>query len=69
MLAPTHKLVRQLVSFGKALVHRDRLRIQCASRADVASGTKARVSAAKMATRNGIAVQHIRRPLTMSTEG
>jgi ATP-dependent RNA helicase MRH4 len=49
VLAPTHELARQLAGFGKALVHHDRLRIQSASRANVASGTKARVSASKMA--------------------
>jgi ATP-dependent RNA helicase MRH4 len=46
VLAPTHELSRQLASFGKALVHHSRLRVQTASRANVAS---ARVSAAKMA--------------------
>ena len=46
VLAPTHELSRQLASFGKALVHRSRLRVQTASRANVAS---TRVSAAKMA--------------------
>jgi ATP-dependent RNA helicase MRH4 len=46
VLAPTHELSRQLASFGKALVHHSRLRVQSASRANVAS---ARVSAAKMA--------------------
>jgi ATP-dependent RNA helicase MRH4 len=49
VLAPTHELARQLAGFGKALVHHDRLRVQSASRANVASGSKARVSAAKMA--------------------
>ena len=48
-LAPTHELARQLAGFGKALVPHDRLRVQSASRANVASGTRARVSAAKMA--------------------
>jgi ATP-dependent RNA helicase MRH4 len=46
VLAPTHELSRQLASFGKALVHHSRLRVQSASRANVA---RARVSAAKMA--------------------
>ena len=46
VLAPTHELSRQLASFGKALVHHSRLRVQTASRANVA---RARVSAAKMA--------------------
>ncbi|KAI0289150.1 P-loop containing nucleoside triphosphate hydrolase protein [Multifurca ochricompacta] len=50
VLAPTHELARQLASFGKALVHHARLRVQSASRANVASGVKARVSAAKMAS-------------------
>ncbi|KAH9980547.1 P-loop containing nucleoside triphosphate hydrolase protein [Russula compacta] len=44
VLAPTHELSRQLTSFGKALVHHSRLRVQSASRANVTS----RVSAAKM---------------------
>ncbi len=51
VLAPTHELARQLASFGKALVHHDRLRVQSASRANSASGTRARVSAAKMSNR------------------
>ena len=46
VLAPTHELSRQLASFGKALVHHSRLRVQSASRANVANS---RVSAAKMA--------------------
>jgi len=46
VLAPTHELSRQLASFGKALVHHSRLRVQSSSRANVAN---ARVSAAKMA--------------------
>ncbi|KAH9958070.1 P-loop containing nucleoside triphosphate hydrolase protein [Russula dissimulans] len=46
VLAPTHELSRQLASFGKALVHHSRLRVQSLSRANVAN---ARVSAAKMA--------------------
>ncbi|KAH8999892.1 P-loop containing nucleoside triphosphate hydrolase protein [Lactarius hatsudake] len=53
VLSPTHELARQLAGFGKALVHHDRLRVQSASRANVASGTKARVSAAKMSNRFG----------------
>ena len=44
VLAPTHELSRQLTSFGKALVHHSRLRLQSTSRANVTS----RVSAAKM---------------------
>jgi ATP-dependent RNA helicase MRH4 len=50
VLAPTHELGRQLAGFGKALVHHDRLRVQSASRANVASGGKVRVSASKMAS-------------------
>ena len=46
VLAPTHELSRQLASFGKALVHHCKLRVQSASRANVANF---RVSAAKMA--------------------
>ena len=49
VLAPTHELSRQLASFGKALIHHSRLRVQCASHANVASNTRPRVSAAKMA--------------------
>ncbi|KAF8502666.1 hypothetical protein F5888DRAFT_1904274 [Russula emetica] len=45
VLAPTHELSRQLASFGNALVHHSRLRVQSASRANVAN---ARVSAARM---------------------
>jgi len=46
VLAPTHELSRQLASFGKALVHHSKLRVQSASRANVLN---TRVSAAKMA--------------------
>jgi ATP-dependent RNA helicase MRH4 len=46
VLAPTHELSRQLASFGKALVHHSRLRVQSASRANVANTW---ISAAKMA--------------------
>jgi len=49
VLAPTHELSRQLASFGKALIHHSRLRVQCASRANVASNIRSWVSAAKMA--------------------
>jgi ATP-dependent RNA helicase MRH4, mitochondrial len=52
VLAPTHELSRQLASFGKALVHHARLRVQSASRANVVnSGGASRSwpSAAKMA--------------------
>lgn len=49
VLAPTHELSRQLASFGKALIHHSRLRVQCASRANVANNTRSWVSAAKMA--------------------
>ncbi|KAI0245623.1 P-loop containing nucleoside triphosphate hydrolase protein [Lactifluus subvellereus] len=49
VLAPTHELSRQLASFGKALAHHARLRVQSASRANVASGARAWASAAKMA--------------------
>jgi ATP-dependent RNA helicase MRH4, mitochondrial len=52
VLAPTHELSRQLASFGKALVHHARLRVQSASRANIVnSGGTSRswTSAAKMA--------------------
>jgi hypothetical protein len=49
VLAPTHEMARQLAGFGKVLVRHGRLRVQSASRANVASGSKARVPAAKMA--------------------
>jgi hypothetical protein len=45
ILAPTHELSRQLASFRKALVHHSRLRVQSASRANVA---RTRLSATKM---------------------
>ena len=46
VLAPTHELSRQLASFGKVLVHHSRLRVQTASRTNVAG---ARVSSSTMA--------------------
>ncbi len=46
VLAPTHELSRQLASFGKALIHHSRLRIQSASRTNI---ERTRVSASKMA--------------------
>ena len=48
VLAPTHELSRQLASFGKALAHHARLRVQSTSRANVAGGARW-ASAAKMA--------------------
>ena len=53
VLAPTHELSRQLASFGKALIHHSRLRVQCASQSNVASNTGTRVSASKMANTFG----------------
>ena len=49
VLAPTHELSRQLASFGKALAHHARLRVQSASQANVVSGARARMSSAKIA--------------------
>ncbi|KAI0259302.1 P-loop containing nucleoside triphosphate hydrolase protein, partial [Gloeopeniophorella convolvens] len=47
VLAPTHELARQLAGAGKALVHRAKLRVQTASRANVGvrGGTAARMAA------------------------
>lgn len=40
ILAPTHELARQLSSFAKALTHGVKLRVLCASKANVPSVTK-----------------------------
>ncbi|THH11316.1 hypothetical protein EW145_g742 [Phellinidium pouzarii] len=42
VLAPTHELSRQLSTFAKALVHHAKLRVLCASRANVPSTAGAR---------------------------
>ena len=47
VLAPTHELSRQLSGFAKELLHHTKLRVLCASRANVTS--RRNVSAAKMA--------------------
>ncbi|PIL30045.1 transporter [Ganoderma sinense ZZ0214-1] len=47
VLAPTHELTRQLAGFAKELLHHDKLRVLCASRANTAS--RKNVSASKMA--------------------
>ena len=47
VLAPTHELTRQLAGFAKELLHHNKLRVLCASRANTAS--RRNVSAAKMA--------------------
>ncbi len=52
MLAPTHELSRQLSSFAKSLVHTVKLRVMCASQANVKSGSgkeREGVSSRKMA--------------------
>ena len=52
VLAPTHELSRQLSSFAKSLVHAVKLRVMCASQANVKSGSgkeKEGVSSRKMA--------------------
>ncbi|KAL4072077.1 P-loop containing nucleoside triphosphate hydrolase protein [Scleroderma citrinum] len=48
ILAPTHELSRQLASFAKKLSHVIKLRIMCASRANVPSTAKERGTASKM---------------------
>ncbi|KII83884.1 hypothetical protein PLICRDRAFT_32615 [Plicaturopsis crispa FD-325 SS-3] len=48
VLAPTHELSRQLAGFAKALLHREKLRVLCASRANVPnSGGRASQMAAE----------------------
>ena len=47
VLAPTHELTRQLAGFAKELLHHNKLRVLCASRANTAS--RRNVSASKMA--------------------
>jgi len=49
VLAPTHELSRQLSSFSKALLHNVKLRVVCASRANVKSTPRATFTASKMA--------------------
>ena len=49
VLAPTHELSRQLSSFSKALLHNIKLRVVCASRANVKSTPRTTFTASKMA--------------------
>ena len=49
VLAPTHELSRQLSSFAKALLHHTKLRVLCASRANVKSTPRTTFTASKMA--------------------
>lgn len=42
VLAPTHELARQLSSFAKSLVHNVKLRVMCASQANVKNKNKSR---------------------------
>lgn len=51
VLAPTHELSRQLSSFAKALSHNVKLKVLCASRANVKSTPRATFTASKMAAR------------------
>ena len=48
VLAPTHELSRQLSSMAKSLLHFTKLRVQCASRANVPSGPAHAESARQM---------------------
>lgn len=48
ILAPTHELSRQLAGFAKKLTHIIKLRILCASRANMQSTTKNDATASKM---------------------
>ncbi|KAK7688296.1 hypothetical protein QCA50_008667 [Cerrena zonata] len=50
VLAPTHELTRQLSIFAKSLIHNIKLRITCASRANVPTHSKRHVTASKMAS-------------------
>jgi len=49
VLAPTHELSRQLSSFSKALLHNIKLRVVCASRANLKSASRTTFTASKMA--------------------
>ncbi|EGN99584.1 hypothetical protein SERLA73DRAFT_106193 [Serpula lacrymans var. lacrymans S7.3] len=48
VLAPTHELSRQLSSFAKSLLHNIKLRVLCASRANIPSIRKRSSTASKM---------------------
>ena len=50
ILAPTHELSRQLASFAKSLLHVSKLRVLCASRANLPSTPRTSTTASKMAT-------------------
>lgn len=50
ILAPTHELARQLASFAKSLLHVSKLRVLCASRANLPSAPRKSTTASKMAT-------------------
>ncbi|KAH9947382.1 P-loop containing nucleoside triphosphate hydrolase protein [Amylocystis lapponica] len=49
VLAPTHELARQLSGFAKALVHEVKLRVLCASQANLPSTSRGSATASKMA--------------------
>ena len=49
ILAPTHELARQLSGFAKALLHEIKLRVLCASRANVKNSKEKEGTASKMA--------------------
>ena len=49
VLAPTHELARQLSSFAKSLLHVSKLRVLCASRANLPSTPRRSGTASKMA--------------------
>lgn len=49
VLAPTHELSRQLSTFSKALSHNIKLKVLCASRANVKSAPRTTFTASKMA--------------------
>lgn len=49
ILAPTHELSRQLASFAKSLLHISKLRVLCASRANVPSAPRKSGTASQMA--------------------
>ena len=50
VLAPTHELTRQLSVFSKSLIHKIKLRVLCASRANAPTLSKRHVTASKMAS-------------------
>ena len=56
ILAPTHELSRQLSGFAKSLLHNVKLRVMCASKANVKSTKERDETASKMAAQFDVMV-------------